>query len=209
MTFHLLGAVALSTFLLYANPSAPILGQWESLERSAGGVGEVVEFRPDGSFLQMVVAMGDATYELRGDGLLTFWKDKTGNTSIMANQIDLEGDVLLQKDDKGNLLDTLERIGRSRKSDPPLAGRWCSESLPGLATLREFTRDGKMFIRLLIATAHGRYKISGDTLTTDSDRSPQKIFQFRVENDLLTVTLKGSPEKKFKRAETTLLKNSS
>jgi len=194
--------------LLFANPSSPILGQWESLERSAGGVGEVVEFRPDGSFLQMVAAMGDATYEVRGDGLLTFWKDKaTGNTSIMANRIDFEGDVLLQKDDQGNILDSLERIERSRRSDPPLAGRWCSEGLPGIATLREFTRDGKMFIRLLIATARGRYTISGDTLTTDSDRSPQKTFQFRIENDLLTVTLKGSPDKKFKRAETTLLKD--
>jgi hypothetical protein len=206
---HLLIVLTVSTLLPSASAGPPILGNWESLDRSAGGVGEVVEFRSDGSFLQMVVAMGDATYELKEDGLLTFWKDKDGKTSIMANQIDFEGDVLLQKDDKGNLIDSLQRIGGRGKSDPPLTGKWCSEGLPGLATLREFTRDGKMFIRLLIATARGRYKISGDTLTTDSDRSPQKTFQFRVENDLLTVTLKGNPEKKFKRAETTLLKNGS
>jgi hypothetical protein len=199
-------AATVSTFLLSTTP--PILGQWESVERSTGGVGEIVEFRPDGSFLQMVAAMGDATYEARGDGLLTFWKDNaTGNTSIISNGIDFEGDVLVQKDDQGNLLDHLERIERGRKSDPPLVGKWCSEGFPGLATLREFTRDGKMFIRLPIQIAHGRYRISGDTLTTDSDRSPEKTFQFRVENGLLTVTAKGSPEKKFKRAETTLLKD--
>ncbi|MGH9318124.1 MAG: hypothetical protein ACRD1P_13580 [Thermoanaerobaculia bacterium] len=203
-----LGAFILSAFLPSTGPTSPILGQWESAERSAGGRGEIVEFRPDGSFLQMVAAMGDATFEVRGDGLLTFWKDNaTGKTFVIENRIDFEGDVLLQKDDQGNLLDSLQRIARGRGSDPPLVGKWCSESLPGVATLREFTRDGKMFIRLLITAAHGRFRISGDTLTTDSDRSPSRTFRFRVENDLLTVIPAGSPEKKFKRAETTLLQD--
>jgi len=209
LNLRILGAVLFSTFLPSAAASPPILGQWESLERGTGGVGEVVEFRPDGSLLQMVAAMGDATYELRGDELLTFWEDKaTGKISIISNRIDFDGASVLEKDDQGNVVTTLERTEKGRTSDPPLVGKWCSEGLlPGLATLREFTKNGKMFIRLPIQIAHGRYKVSGDTLTTDSDHSPQRTFQFRVEKDLLIVVLKGFPEKKFKRAETTLLRN--
>jgi len=208
---HFLGTFSLSSFLLLpANTSQQILGQWESVDRSPGGVGEIVEFRADGSLVQLSAAMGDASYKVEGNWLITFWKDRvTGKISEIVNAIEFEGNDLVEKDEQGNLVTRMERMERGMAHDSPLVGKWCSDTSPGLTTLREFTKDGKMFIRLPMVPTHGRYAISGDVLTVEVGQSTRKTFQFRIDNDFLTIVPKEGSEKKFKRVETTLLKSRS
>jgi hypothetical protein len=168
-------------------------------------VGEVIEFRSDGTALQTSAAMGDATYDLEGEWLLTFWKDReSGKVSVLANRVELEGDELLQKDEQGNLVSRLRRAGTvSRHS--PVAGIWCSEDGPGLTTFTEFTADGDLFIRLPIRTLSGRYWLSGNQLAVELEGSSRRDFQFRVEKASLTVTPPGGSPREFRRTRGTLL----
>ena len=72
----------------------------------------MIEFRADGTARQISAAMGDASWELRDDWLLTYWKDRaTGKVSVLANRVELEGDELLQKDEQGNLVSRMRRAG--------------------------------------------------------------------------------------------------
>jgi hypothetical protein len=202
-------AALVSLFWPAAALGQPLVGQWESVERTPGGVGEVIEFRADGTARQVSAAMGDATYELRGDWLLTFWKDRTtGKISILANRVELEGDELLQKDEQGNLVSRMRRAGAPDK-DSALAGFWCSEDGPGLTTLTEFTPRGDMFIRLTIREVSGRYWLSGDQLAVELEGSSRKEFQYRVADDVLTVTPPGGTAREFRRARARSLKKSS
>jgi hypothetical protein len=183
-----------------------IVGQWESVERTPGGVGEAIEFRADGTARQVSAAMGDATYKLDGEWLLTFWKDReSGKVSILANRVELEGYELLQKDEEGNLVSRMRREGPAAAGNA-VEGVWCSEDGPGLTTFTEFTGGGDMFIRLPIRSLTGRYWLSGDQLAVELGESPRKEFQFKVADDVLTVTPAGGSPRQFRRARSSLLR---
>jgi hypothetical protein len=170
-------------------------------------VGEVIEFRADGTARQVSAAMGDATYQLKDEWLLTFWKDRaTGKVSVLANRVELEGEELLQKDEQGNLVSRMRRAGPA--GPQLLAGIWCSEDGPGLTTYTEFTAAGDMFIRLPIRELYGRYWLSGDQLAVELEGSSRKEFQFKVAADVLTVTPAGGTAREFRRARATSLKSS-
>ena len=203
---RLLGPAALALFAVSAGAQAQLVGSWESVERSAGGVGELIEFRADGTANQISAAMGDATYQLSGEWLITSWKDRTtGKVSVLTSQVALEGDELLQKDEQGNLVARLTRAGRGAAGSP-LAGTWCSEDGPGLATLTEFTPAGDMFIRLPIRALSGRYWLSGtDQLAVELEGSQRREFQYKVAGDVLTVTPPGGTAKEFRKTRTALL----
>jgi hypothetical protein len=185
-----------------------VVGRWESVDRSPGGVGEAIEFRADGTAYQVSAAMGDATYEVKDDWLITSWKDReSGKVSLLANHVELEGNEMLQKDEQGNLVSRLERQSAAG-SGPAIAGVWCGEDGPGLTTLTEFTPAGEMFIRLPIRALSGRYWLSGtDQLAVELEGSTRREFQFQVAGDVLTVTPKGGPAKEFRRARNSLLKS--
>ena len=200
-------ALALSCVPIAARAQG-VVGRWESVDRSPGGVGEAIEFRADGTAYQVSAAMGDATYEVKDDWLITSWKDReSGKVSMLANHVELEGDEMLQKDEQGNLVSRLEREGAA-VSGRPIAGVWCGEDGPGLTTLTEFTPAGDMFIRLPIRALSGRYWLSGtDQLAVELEGSTRREFQFQIAGDVLTVTPKGGAAKEFRRARTSLLKS--
>jgi hypothetical protein len=183
-----------------------LVGGWESVERSPGGVGEFIEFRPDGTAHQVSAAMGDATYKLDGEWLLTFWKDReSGKSSALATRVEVEGYDLLQRDEQGNLVSRLQRIGSPVRGSA-VEGVWCSEDGPGLTTFTEFTAGGDMFIRLPIRVLIGRYWLSGDQLAVELAESTRKEFQFQVADDVLTVTPASGASRQFRRARSSVLR---
>ena len=200
-------AAAFVSFCAAAAAAQGLVGEWESEERSPGGVGELVEFRADGTVRQVSAAMGDATYKLSGEWLLTFWKDReSGKVSVLSNRVELEGLEMLQKDEEGNLVARMRRDGPEPRGGSPIGGRWCAEDGPGLTTFTEFAPDGKMFVRLPIRAVTGRYWLSGtDQLAVELEGSSRREFRFRVSDGVLLVTPQGGTERKFRRPESTLL----
>ena len=75
-----------------ASSPATLLGQWESADRTAEGVGNILEFRADGHVTQISASMAEADYRLVGDRLITTWKDlATGKASEVETQVNFEG----------------------------------------------------------------------------------------------------------------------
>ncbi len=188
-------------------PEAAILGQWESAERTQEGVGNILEFYPDGRVTQISVSMADAAYRVEGDRLRTFWKDPaTGKVSEVETQIEFEGTGrFLEKGDEATGENWSERVGAAPRSGSPLLGQWCSLFLEMLTTYREFTRD-RMYNRLPVVTLRGRYSISGDTLRVEMQAQPPGEYPFHLENGQLVIKSRNGSEKRYKRPETSLLK---
>jgi hypothetical protein len=205
----LLSGLLLSAAILLAPPISSVVGQWESVERSRGGIGNIVEFRPDGTVSQLSAAMGDAIYRVEGSWLVTSWKDpESGKSSETVSEISFEGDALIEKAGEGeNASETrMSRVGQGPKGRPPIVGKWCYEYLPGVNALREFTEDGRMFWRLPLRPSRGRYISAGDTLSIEMEGSEGKAFTYKVEGELLTLTSKdGGGEQHFRKAQSTLL----
>jgi hypothetical protein len=188
-------------------PGASILGQWESAERTPEGVGNILEFYPDGRVTQISASMADATYSVEADRLRTFWKDPaTGKVSEVETQIEFEGNGrFLEKGDEATGENWSERVGAAPRSGSPLLGQWCSLFLDTLTTYREFTRN-RMYNRLPVVTLRGRYSVSGDMLKVEMQAQPPGEYPFRLESGQLVVKSRNGSEKRYMRPETSLLK---
>lgn len=208
--------IVLAVGFLFATQSAPtaavdpalVLGQWESAVRNKGGVGNILEFKPDGSVTQISAAMGDSTYLLQGEWLRTYWTDEsTGKTNESDTRVEFSGsDLFSEKNDDGAEQSYSERIGSLAKGASPLVGEWCSVLLETLTNYRQFTADGKMFIRMPITVLRGHYSVAGDTLDVRIDGQPPGRYPFRIENGQLVIKSRDGSDRVYKRTESTLLK---
>jgi hypothetical protein len=189
------------------SPNAALVGQWESVVRTPEGVGNILEFYPDGRVTQISASMAEADYRVQGDRLITTWKDPaTGKVSEVETHVEFEGSGrFLEKadDDSGDTWS--ERIGEAPRSGSPLVGRWCFLFLETLTSYREFTKD-RMYNRLPVVTLRGRYSVSADMLTVTMQDQPPGEYPFRIEGGRLVIKSRSGAEKEYKRPETSLLK---
>ena len=204
-------ALALAAFLQAASPAAPpaaILGQWESAVRNKGGIGNILEFLPDGRVTQISAAMGDTTYEVHGEWLRTFYTDEaTGQ--VRESEVILEfegGDRFAEKGADGEAQGYSDRIGRAVPGASPIVGEWCSLFLDMLTNYRQFTPDGKLFVRMPIVTLRGTWKVEGGELTVEIFGQPPGRYPYRIENGQLFIKSRDGSDRVYKRSESTLLK---
>ena len=188
-------------------PNAALIGQWESVVRTPEGVGNILEFHPDGRVAQISASMAEADYRVQGDRLVTTWKDPaTGRVSEVETHIEFEGNgKFLEKSDDGSGDTWSDRVGQAPRAGSPLVGQWCSLFLETLTTYREFTRD-RMYNRLPVVILRGRYSVSGDKLTVTMQDQPPGEYPFRIEGGLLVIKSRNGAEKQYRRPETSLLK---
>ena len=189
------------------SPGAPLLGQWESVVRTPEGVGNILQFYPDGRVTQISASMAEADYRLVGDRLVTTWKDlATGKVSEVETVVEFEGpDRFVEKSDVDNSGDSWsERIGTAPRQGSPIVGRWCFLFLETLTSYREFTRD-RMYNRLPVVILRGRYGVAGDRLTVTMQGQPPGEYPFRLEGNELVIKSRSGEDRRYKRPETTLL----
>jgi hypothetical protein len=192
-----------------APPPAAILGQWESAVRNKGGVGNILEFHPDGRVTQISAAMGDTTYEVRGEWLRTFYTDEaTGQVRESDLKVEFEGsDRFAEKGEDGAEQSWSERIGPpAPRGASPIVGQWCSVFMELLTQYREFTPDGKLFVRMPAVTLRGKYRVDGDILTVEIFGQPSGRYPFRIENGQLVIKSRDGSDRVYKRTECTLLR---
>ena len=151
--------------------------------------------------------MGDSTYAVDGEWLRTFWKDEaTGKVNESDVVLEFRGsDVFAEKGEDGAEQGYSERIGSPARGAGPLIGEWCSLVLDTLTNYRQFTTDGKMFVRMPIVTLRGKYSVTGDTLTVQIEGQPQGQYPVRLENGQLIIKNRDGSDRPYKRTECTLL----
>lgn len=189
-------------------PPAAILGQWESAVRNKGGVGNILEFLPDGRVTQISAAMGDTTYEIQGEWLKTFYTDETtGQVRESDLKIEFEGsDRFAEKGEDGEAQSWSERIGTVARGASPVVGQWCSIFMEMLTQYRQFTPDGKLFVRMPAVTLRGSYRVDGDMLSVEIFGQPPGRYPFKIENGELKIKSRDGSERVYKRTACTLLK---
>lgn len=188
--------------------NSPVAGQWESAIRNKGGIGNILEFSPDGRVTQISAMMSDATWSLQGEWLKTVYtNEETGKLQESLIRIEYEGiDRFVEKDENDAQQGYSERIGDRSSSDQPLVGSWCSLFLDTLTTYRQFTPDGRLFVRLPVTVLRGTYKVEGDSLQVDIAGQPPGKYPFRMEDGRLVIKNRDGAERIYKRSPSTLLK---
>ena len=189
-------------------PAAALLGQWESAVRNKGGIGNILEFKADGTVTQISAAMGDSTYAVEGEWLRSYWTDEaTGKVNELDTILEFRGsDLFAEKGEDGTEQSYSERIGNATPGASPIVGQWCSILLETLTNYRQFLPDGRVCIRMPITVLRGRYGVEGGTLDVHIDGQPPGQYPFRFENGQLVIKSRSGEDRAYKRTDCTLLK---
>jgi hypothetical protein len=185
-----------------ADPPSPPIGRWESVVRSTGGIGQVIEFRPDGTMTQWTAVLVELTYQVHGPLLLTLYRHPgSGATETQAAGIRFEGDVMIQKDPQAGGETRLTRKRAGGPQDAPIVGVWSTPHETGQTAFLLYTSDGRVVFRLPIRADRGRWGASADQLTLASGPSSSTTVRYAVQGDRLVLIDSLGKQIVYTRAE--------
>src|SRR4051812_9860184 len=194
--FFLCNAILAGVAVGQATPvSTPgsLLGTWEAVSRSDGGLGSTLSFGPDNSLTFTVGALIDMKYRRAGDSL--FVVDQAGTTR--PSQIKIVADTLVETKTKGVQRKT--RVGAAVRGDS-LLGLWTYPHYTGVAAFEQYTADGQLHLRVPVRTLKGSYVTAGETamLHLMGDGGGDREVKFAVSGDTLQLTWNGQTSRYLK-----------
>ena len=185
-----------------AGAGSMLIGKWESVARSKGGLGHALEFHRDGSLSHTTGAMVEETYRVEGSRLITSSRGtRTGKVTENVTEIRFEGDTLIQKSMEAGGEVRMSRKRSGGPQAPPIVGIWSYPHYAGGTALVMFTRDGRMIFRLPIRTDRGNWSIAGNLVTIALPGSRIQTLRYKVEAAQLTLTSDQAKEQAYKRAD--------
>jgi hypothetical protein len=167
-------------------PGSSIVGTWEAVARSAGGLGSTITFGRDNSLTFTLGAMVDMTYKRVGDSLFV----SSADGALPPASIKFENDTLiLARSDREQHEARLSPKG----SGDPLIGRWTYQHYTGVAAYEEYTSTGEFHLRVPIRTLTGNYVVAGNTAVMHliGDGGGDRTVNFAVSGDTLQLTWDG------------------
>lgn len=183
-----------------ADAPEPLLGRWESVTRSVGGLGQVIELRADGTMTQWIAALVELTYQLQGLQLTTTFRAPSGTSEVQSMTIRFEGDVMIQREARSGTETTLTRKRLGGAQDPPIVGLWTTPHETGPTAFFLYTPDGRVVFRLPIRSDRGRWSAAGNQLTLGPGRGDATTVRYEV-LDRQLVLHDGQIRRAYTRAE--------
>lgn len=172
-----------------------MVGKWESVARSRGGIGSTLEFHSDGTISLTPGAMVDFAYRFDGTRLvMSFTDPDTGGVSEDTLDVHMSGDSMILSALESGQETQLVRAQPAEADTPPMVGTWSFTHSTGGTAFQIFTADGNMHLRVPFRTDRGTYMLSGDTLTTVIDGQDARQVRYTIDGARLTLSsLDGSP----------------
>jgi len=184
-----------------ADPAPAVVGRWEAVARSRGGIGQVVEFQTDGTMVHWTAAMVDGTYAFDGTRLVESFRGAgTAPATDTTFEITFEGSGLIRRDPRTGAESRMTRQGAPSPQGPSLVGVWSIPHEAGGTAYMMFTADGRIIFRLPIRADRGRWSVAGDRLTM-ALRPPGASFKVELQGDRLTLTDDQGKQRQYIRAE--------
>ena len=184
--FNAILAVAAAGQAAPPSTAPSLLGTWEAVARSDGGLGSTLSFGTGNALTFTVGALIDMKYRRAGDTL--FVTDQAGNAK--QSLIKIFGDTLVETKPRGVQKKT--RVGAAVRGDS-LLGLWTYPHYTGVAAFEEYTADGQLHLRVPVRTLKGNYVTAGETamLHLIGDGGGDREVKFAVSGDTLQLTWNG------------------
>jgi hypothetical protein len=176
--------------------STPLIGTWEAVTRSAGGLGSTISFEPDNSMSFTLGAMVDMKYKRARDSLYII----DPANGINAFSIAILRDTLVMVNEGKEQRET--RVSAPLKGADPVIGRWTYLHYTGVPAFEEYTPGGDFRLRVPIRTLQGTYVTMGDSamLHLPGPGGGDRAVRFAVMGDTLQLTWNGQTSRYVKAA---------
>jgi hypothetical protein len=163
------------------------VGRWRSLETTHGGIGQLCEFRSDGTADIGLGAVVEMPWRIENNQLV-LPPETDGGAERKAN-LKWLGDNKLSLVSEAAVIE-LARVGDRADAGNPIIGEWIENREMAGRNLEAhylFYLGGKLLFVMPIKTQHGTYTISGSTLHLKApDRETESRFE--LTDNLLTIS---------------------
>jgi predicted acyltransferase len=163
-----------------------LLGSWEAISRSEGGLGSTIAFAPDNTLTFTMGAMVDMSYRRSGDSLFV----TSPNGDLAPAKVAFVHDTLVVTRNGREQRET--RVG-SAVAGNALVGNWTYLHYTGVPAYEEYTATGAYHLRVPIRTLQGNYTAFGDAamLHLMGDGGGDRNVKFSVVGDTLQLSWDG------------------
>lgn len=172
--------------LVAADTQSPssLTGFWYS-SQTRNGIGDTLDFRPDGTCVETITVILNEKYRVNGDQLV--FKDGAGEPDAAPEiwQIKTDGAALIKTHPKAGAV-RMERIGASEANQPPVVGTWRYRHYTGAIAFERYTPEGDWFLRIPMRASICHYSLSQKVLTiTYNDQT--EVTTIALNGDVLTL----------------------
>jgi hypothetical protein len=174
--------------------STSLIGTWEAVTRSAGGLGSTISFAPDNSMSFTLGAMVDMKYKRARDSLYII----DPANGVNAFRVSILRDTLVMVNQGKEQRET--RVGAPLKGADPVIGRWTYLHYTGVPAFEEYTPGGDFRLRVPIRTLQGTYATMGDSamMHLPGPGGGDRAVRFAVVGDTLELTWNGQTSRYVK-----------
>jgi hypothetical protein len=174
--------------------STSLIGTWEAVTRSAGGLGSTISFAPDNSMSFTLGAMVDMKYKRARDSLYII----DPANGVNAFRVSILRDTLVMVNQGKEQRET--RVGTPLKGADPVIGRWTYLHYTGVPAFEEYTPGGDFRLRVPIRTLQGTYATMGDSamMHLPGPGGGDRAVRFAVVGDTLELTWNGQTSRYVK-----------
>ena len=172
-------------------PPDALIGVWEPVERSMGGMGSVLELTCDGQYIQTTMALVDGFYRIDGDRLFRRMGQNTVENPNEAVRFAIDGGALTTTGSDGSST-RRDRIGPAPTDGPKIVGTWRYPYANGPQKAYErYEADSRFEFRLPMASEQGPYRVEGNSIVFTTRNGPENPVPFEVRGDRLVLHPKG------------------
>lgn len=167
-------------------PFTSLIGTWDAVTRSYGGIGSTILFSEDSLFALVLGAMVEMKYKVNGEEI-TFFSEERDKKFSETQKLTFVGDTAVISVKKCSM--KLIPLEKGTVAGSPV-GKWRLMHMTGVPAYEEYSPDGVTRLRVPIQVQKGKYSVRGDTIAfhTITPRSEDWSAQFRVTSDTLTVS---------------------
>jgi hypothetical protein len=187
------GALMAGAAYAQVTPPATLIGTWEAVARSAGGLGTTLSFGTDNSLGFTIGAMVDFKYRRVRDSL--FIVDPEGHTT--PSRVRIVRDTLITT--RGSTVQREVRVGTAASGDS-LIGLWSYPHYTGVSAYEQYTPSGDLHLRIPIRSLKGTYTALGDSamLHLPGPGGGDRAVRFAISADTLLLTWSGQTSRYLK-----------
>jgi hypothetical protein len=170
-----------------ARPSTTLVGTWEAVTRSVGGLGSTISFAADNTMSYTLGAMVDMKYKRARDSLYII----DPQNGVNAFQFSIIRDTLVMINEGREQRET--RVSAPVSGADPVVGRWTYLHYTGVPAFEEYTAGGDFRLRVPIRTMQGTYAALGDSamLHLPGQGGGDRAVRFAVAGDTLQLIWSG------------------
>ena len=133
-----------------------LVGRWESHNTSKGGIGHVIDFQEDGSYVSSVTVLVNLKYLIEGDSIRVV---DPGNPNQLAEpgvKFRIDGDRLIRKQADGPE-SVAVRVQPAEPGTSGIVGAWSYPHYAGGTAYERYTSDNRLLFRLSMTKSIGCY----------------------------------------------------